>query len=46
MGNMSLQGALQTVDYTTIEINHGQTGVYMFLDWALMQVFGVDLFFL
>ncbi len=36
MGNMSLQEALQTVDYTTIEINHGQTGVYMFLDWLLM----------
>ncbi len=46
MGNMSLQEALQTVDYTTIEINHGQTGVYMFLDWALMQAFGANLFFL
>ncbi len=46
MGNMSLQEALRTVDYTTIEINHGQTGVYMFLDWLLMQVFGANLFFL
>ena len=46
MGNMGLQEALQTVDYSTIEINHGQTGVYMFLDWALMQAFGANLFFL
>lgn len=46
MGNMSLQQALQTVDFTTIEINHGQTGVYMLFDWLLMQAFGANLFFL
>lgn len=46
MGSMSFQEALQTVDYTSIEINHGQTGVYMLIDWVLMQIFGANLFFL
>gem|GEM_PF-5494695 len=34
------------MDYTTIEIKHGQTGVCMFLHWLLRQVFGANLFFL
>jgi len=46
LGDMSLQEVLQAIDYTSIEINHGQTGVYMLVDWALMQVFGANLFFL
>ncbi len=42
MGHMSLLEALQTIDYTTIELNHGQTGVYMLADWALLQTFGAS----
>jgi hypothetical protein len=42
MGGMTLDYALKTIDYTTIEVNHGQTGVYMLLDWLLMQVFGAS----
>jgi len=42
MGGMTLDYALKTVDYTTIEVNHGQTGVYMLLDWVLLQVFGAS----
>ena len=42
MGGMSFEYALKTIDYTTIEVNHGQTGVYMLLDWALLQVFGAS----
>ena len=44
MGGMTWEYALRTIDYTTIEINHGQTGTYMFLDWILMQVFGANAF--
>jgi hypothetical protein len=42
MGGMTLDYALKTIDYTTIETNHGQTGVYMLLDYLLMQVFGAS----
>ncbi len=42
MGGMTFEYALKTIDYTTIEVNHGQTGVYMLLDWALLQVFGAS----
>ena len=42
MGEMSLLEALQTIDYTTIELNHGQTGIYMLADWALLQIFGAS----
>ncbi|MEI8241203.1 MAG: hypothetical protein WCI22_17460, partial [Actinomycetota bacterium] len=42
LGAMSWQDALRTVDYTTIEVNHGQTGVYMLLDFALLKVFGAN----
>ena len=42
MGGMTFEYALKTIDYTTIEVNHGQTGVYMLLDWALLQLFGAS----
>lgn len=42
MGGMTWEYALKTVDYTTIEVNHGQTGVYMLLDWLLLQAFGAS----
>ena len=42
MGGMTFEYALKTIDYTTIEVNHGQTGVYMLLDWALLQIFGAS----
>lgn len=46
MGSMSFKEALQTIDYTTIEISHGQTGIYMLLDWVLLKLFGANLFVL
>ena len=42
MGEMSFIEALQTIDYTTFEINHGQTGFYMLVDWALLKIFGAS----
>lgn len=42
MGGMTFEYALKTIDYTTIEVNHGQTGVYMLLDWVLLQIFGAN----
>ncbi len=42
MGGMTFEYALKTIDYTTIEVNHGQTGIYMLLDWFLLQVFGAS----
>jgi hypothetical protein len=41
-GAMSFSDVVRTVDYTTIEINHGQTGVYILLDWLLLQIFGAS----
>jgi len=42
MGGMTFEYALKTIDYTTIEVNHGQTGVYLLLDWVLLQIFGAS----
>jgi len=42
LGGMTFREVIQTIDYTTIEINHGQTGVYMLADWGLLQVFGAN----
>lgn len=42
MGPMSWRQALRTIDYTTTELNHGQTGVYMLVNWATMQVLGAS----
>lgn len=42
MGGMTWEYALRTIDYTTIEINHGQTGIYMLVDWLLLQMFGAS----
>lgn len=42
LGAMTFGEVLQTIDYTTIEINHGQTGIYMLADWALLQAFGAN----
>ncbi|MDC3376947.1 glycosyltransferase family 39 protein [Candidatus Nanopelagicales bacterium] len=41
-GAMSFSDVMRTVDYTTIEINHGQTGVYILLDWLFLQIFGAS----
>ena len=39
---MTLREVVKTIDYTTIEVGHGQTGAYILLDWFLMQVFGAQ----
>lgn len=41
-GGMTFREVVKTIDYTTIEVGHGQTGVYILLDWFLMQVFGAQ----
>ena len=41
---MSWTDLIRSVDYTTIEINHGQTGSYLVADWILLQVFGANAF--
>lgn len=41
-GAMSFVDVLRTIDYTTIELNHGQTGTYILIDWILLQVFGAS----
>ncbi len=42
MGGMTFEQALKTIDFTTVEVNHGQTGVYMLVDYFLMQAFGAN----
>ena len=32
MGGMTFEYLVRTIDYTTIHVNHGQTGFYMLLD--------------
>ena len=44
MGGMTFPELLRTIDYTTIEINHGQTGAYLLADWLLLQAFGANAF--
>lgn len=41
-GGMTLEYALRTIDYSTIHVNHGQTGAYFLVDWGLLQVFGAN----
>ena len=41
-GAMSFVDVLRTIDYTTIEINHGQTGTYILIDWVLLQIVGAS----
>ena len=41
-GGMTFEYAVKTIDYTTTHVNHGQTGAYFLLDWALLQVFGAS----
>ena len=45
-GGMTFDYLVRTIDYTTIHVNHGQTGVYFVLDWILLQVFGASAIFL
>jgi len=45
-GAMSWTDLLRTIDYTTIELNHGQTGVYFVADWMLLQIAGANSFVL
>ncbi len=42
MGQMDVGYVLKTIHNTTTEINHGQTGVYMFTDWILLRVLGAN----
>lgn len=42
MGQMDVGYVLKTIHNTTTEINHGQTGVYMFIDWILLRVLGAN----
>ena len=42
MGGMTFEYVIKTIDYTTMHVNHGQTGVYFLLDWLLMQVAGAS----
>ena len=41
-GGMSFEYAIKAIDYSTIRVNHGQTGAYFLLDWALLHVFGAS----
>jgi hypothetical protein len=42
MGGMDFEYAMKTIDWTTVEVNQGQTGIYHLMDYALMQVFGAS----
>jgi len=42
MGGMDFEYAMKTIDWTTIEVNQGQTGIYHLMDYALMQIFGAS----
>jgi hypothetical protein len=42
MGGMDFKYAIQTIDWTTIEVNQGQTGLYHLIDYFLLQVFGAS----
>lgn len=44
VGSMSLPEVLRTIDYTSNRINHGQTGFYILVDWALLQLTGANAF--
>lgn len=46
MGGMTFEYLVRTIDYTTIHVNHGQTGFYMLVDWVLLQLFGASVFVL
>jgi len=46
MGGMTFEYLVRTIDYTTIHVNHGQTGFYMLVDWVLLQLFGASAFVL
>ncbi len=41
-GAMSLLEVLTAIHGTATEINHGQTGLFILADWALLQVFGAS----
>lgn len=41
-GGMTFEYVVRLIDYTTIHVNHGQTGIYFLADWALLQVFGAS----
>lgn len=44
LGGLSAADAFQVFIATTDSVNHGQTGVYIMLDWLLLQVFGPSTF--
>lgn len=41
-GGMTFEYVVRLIDYTTIHVNHGQTGVYFLADWALLRTFGAN----
>jgi hypothetical protein len=41
-GGMTFEYVVRLIDYTTIHVNHGQTGAYFLFDWALLQAFGAS----
>lgn len=42
VGGMSFEYVIKTIDYTTTEVNHGQTGIYILLDWLILQLTGAS----
>ena len=42
LGGMTFEYVIKTIDYTTMHVNHGQTGVYFLLDWILLQITGAS----
>lgn len=42
LGGLKFNEAWDVVTATATGINHGQTGIYMMLDWVLLQVFGAS----
>ena len=41
-GGMTFEYLVRTIDYSTIHVNHGQTGIYFLIDWLLLQIFGAS----
>jgi hypothetical protein len=42
LGGMDLGQVVTAIRKTTTEVNHGQTGVYMFVDYLLLKAFGAS----
>lgn len=42
VGGMSFEYLVRAIDYTSVHVNHGQTGVYLLLDWGLLRIWGAS----